>query len=257
MTSIARGADAWIRRYQEAPDSEIQLLCFPYAGGSASYFLPLSKALTPSVEVRAVQYPGRQDRYREPCVEHLHTLADAVVQALREIDGLFDKPLALFGHSMGATLAYEVALRLEKGLGVTPAVLFASGRRGPSTHRDENVRLRDDDGLVRELRLLDGTNGAVFQDEELLRMALPAIRGDYSAIETYRCVPGERVSCPITVLTGDADPKTTIDEARAWQEHTTGAFELQVFPGGHFFLNDQVPVVVKTVAERLRSVHGA
>ncbi|WP_432035801.1 thioesterase II family protein [Streptomyces cucumeris] len=257
MTSIASGADTWLRRYQEAPDSAIRLLCFPYAGGSASYYLPVAKALAPSVEVLAVQYPGRQDRYREPCLDDLHELADAVVAAVRERAGIFDRPLALFGHSMGATLAYEVALRLEERAGVTPAALFVSGRRAPSTRRDETVHQRDDEGVLRELRRLNGTDGQVFQNEELLRLAMPAIRGDYHAIETYRCVPGQRVGCPVTALTGDADPRTTIDEVRAWQRHTSGAFEYQVFPGGHFYLNDQVPSVVKTVAARLRALPGA
>lgn len=248
MVDIAQGADAWIRRYEPVPDCGTRLLCFPYAGGSASYFFPLSKAMAPAVEVHAVQYPGRQDRYREPCIEDISTLADAVVESLRH---LLDKPLALFGHSMGATLAYEVALRLEERFEVSPVMLFASGRRAPSRYREESVHLRDDAGVIREIRLLDGTNGAVLQDEDLLRLALPAIRADYRAIETYRCAPGQRLSCPVSVLTGDADPRTTLDEARDWAEHTTGEFDMQVYPGGHFFLNDHIPAVIKAIKDRL------
>ncbi|MDW6059958.1 alpha/beta fold hydrolase [Streptomyces sp. FXJ1.4098] len=247
MTSIAADAETWIRRYEKSPDSALRLVCLPYAGGSASYFFPVAKALAPSIEVLAIQYPGRQDRHREPCIDDIGKLADAVVGAL---EGLDDKPLALFGHSMGATLSYEVALRLEKRK-VMPVRLFVSGRRAPSRVREESVHQRDDAGVLEELRMLNGTNGEVLENEELLRMALPAIRGDYRAIESYRCEPGRRISCPITALTGDADPRASVDEVRDWEKHTTAEMELTVLSGGHFFLNDHVPQVLKIISERL------
>src|ERR1700712_4687720 len=116
----------WIRRFHESPGASARLVCFPHAGGAATYFYPLSRTLAPSIEALAVQYPGRQDRRAEPCVDDIHELADLVAPALLE---WADRPLALFGHSMGATLAFEVAGRLEKA-GVRPAGLFVSGRRG-------------------------------------------------------------------------------------------------------------------------------
>ncbi|MEU1666842.1 alpha/beta fold hydrolase [Streptomyces sparsogenes] len=262
MTSIAADAEAWIRRYEKSPDSAVRLVCLPYAGGSASYFFPVAKALAPLIEVLAIQYPGRQDRHREPCIDDIGKLADAIVGALEDLGGqegpggLNDKPLALFGHSMGATLSYEVALRLEER-GVKPVRLFVSGRRAPSRVREESVHVRDDAGVLRELRLLNGTSGEVLENEELLRMALPAIRSDYRAIESYRCEPGRRISCPITALTGDADPRATLDEVRDWANHTTGEMDLTVLSGGHFFLNDHVPHVLKMISERLLPATGS
>lgn len=250
MTSIAADAEAWIRRYEKSPGSAVRLVCLPYAGGSASYFFPVAKALAPSIEVLAIQYPGRQDRHREPCIDDIGKLADAIVGVLDGLDGLDDKPLALFGHSMGATLSYEVVLRLEKR-GVMPVRLFVSGRRAPSRYREETVHTRDDAGVLQELRTLNGTSGEVLENEELLRMALPAIRSDYRAIESYRCEPGRRISCPITALTGDADPRASVDEVRDWAQHTTEELELTVLSGGHFFLNDHVPQVLDIISERL------
>lgn len=146
-------ASGWIRRFHHAAPDAPRLLCLPHAGGSAGFFTGLSAALSPAVDVVAVQYPGRQDRRREPAVTSLPLLADQVFQALAPFG---DRPLALFGHSMGATLAFEVAARLEShGRAVTR--LVASGRRAPSRHRDENVHRRDDEGVVQELRRLGGS----------------------------------------------------------------------------------------------------
>ncbi|MFC4467020.1 thioesterase II family protein [Streptomyces xiangluensis] len=249
MSRIADDATtAWIRRYHLSANSAVRLVCFPHAGGSASFFHPVSVRFAPEVDVVALQYPGRQDRRMEPCVEDIGKLADLLCE---EIRGLSEKPTVFFGHSMGAVLAFETALRLDE-LGVNPPrAVIASGRRAPSSHRDERVHQKDDTGVITELRLLNGTDAAVFGNDELLRMALPAIRGDYRAIETYTCPPGRRVRAPLTVLTGDADPRTTLAEAEAWRDHTEGAFRMRVFSGGHFFLTGHLNEVYAEIGEEL------
>ncbi|MBF6046461.1 alpha/beta fold hydrolase [Streptomyces sp. NRRL B-1677] len=241
----------WIRRFHPADEAPVRLACLPHAGGAASYFFPVSKALSPSVEVLAVQYPGRQDRRADPCIENLAELADRTAEALAPAT---DRPLALFGHSMGATLAYEVALRLEER-GTTPVALFVSGRRAPSRHREETVHERTDEGLVEELRRLSGTDAQMLDDPDILELVLPALRADYRAIETHRARPGLRVGCPVHALTGDADPRATPDEVQDWQHHTTGAFTISVFPGGHFYLNDHQQEIAKIISSAL--VYGA
>jgi surfactin synthase thioesterase subunit len=238
---------AWIRRYHPAATSRKRLVCFPHAGGAATYYRPVSAYFSPEVDVIALQYPGRQDRRREPCVDDLGLLADRVTEQLLELTG---KPTVFFGHSMGATLAFEVAWRLEHKGANAPYRLVASGRRAPSTRRDEKVHLQDDDGIIAELRRLDGTDTALL-DDEMLRIALPAIRSDYRAIESYTCEPGRRVDAPITVLTGDADAKTSLEEADAWRRHTNGEFRLKVFSGGHFFIGEQPAAVNAAIAADL------
>ncbi|MFI8091855.1 thioesterase II family protein [Streptomyces sp. NPDC086080] len=239
--------DVWIRRYFPSADAAVQLVCLPHAGGSAPFYRPVAQALSPRVEVLAVQYPGRQDRRHEPMIDDLGVLADRVCEA---VAAAVDRPFALFGHSMGATLAFETASRLE-GRQMFPMRVFASGRRAPSRVRDERVHLRDDDGMVAELRALSGTDQRIFGDEEILRMVLPAIRNDYRAAETYRYTPGPRLRCPITALTGDSDPKASHEEVDAWRAHTAAAFELKTYPGGHFYLVDHVPEVLRVIDERL------
>lgn len=239
----------WIRRFHPRPDSEVRLVCLPHAGGAASYFFPLSKAMPSFAEVLGVQYPGRQDRRNEPLIDNIPDLADRVYAALLP---WADRPLAFLGHSLGASLAFEVARRFEREKDIVAAGLFVSARRAPSTHRSETVHLLDDRGLVAEVDRLDGTASGLLKDEEVLRMVLPAIRSDYRAAETYVYEPGEPLRCPVLAMTGDADPKVTLDEVAAWERHTEGPFELKVYPGGHFYLADHQAAVTEEIAGRLR-----
>lgn len=244
--------ERWIRSFHRAPDGARQLVCFPHAGGAASYFFAASRALASAgapVQVLAAQYPGRHDRRHEPAFESVEDLADAVTAALVTGGRLHpDRPPALFGHSMGAVIAFEVARRLERDAGLVASGLFVSGRRAPSTRRTERVHLLDDRGLVDELRRLSGTQGSLLDDDEVVAMILPAVRGDYRAVETYRADPGARVNAPVTALVGTDDPLTTIQEAAAWREHTTAGFHLRVLPGGHFYLDSQLPAVLDVVS---------
>nr|WSW62334.1 alpha/beta fold hydrolase [Streptomyces sp. NBC_00998] len=248
MPQPAEQFDKWVRRSHAAPNSEVRLVCLPHAGGSASFYFPVSKELAPAVEVLAVQYPGRQDRRHEPNIPSIPDLADQIFAAVRHLD---DLPMALFGHSMGAVLAYELALRMQDAGLPSPVRFFASGRRAPSRYRDDVVHLGSDAEMVAELRKLSGTDSAMLADPELLEMIMPAIRSDYRAVETYRYEPGRMLDCPVTVLTGDNDPRVSIDEAASWDAHTTGPMELRVFPGGHFFLADQSRDVIELLTERL------
>lgn len=241
---------AWIRRFHPNPDSGVRLICLPHAGGSASFFHPMSRALSGRADVVALQYPGRQDRRMEPCVEDIGELALAIAA---ELAPCLDRPVALFGHSMGATLAFEVSRLMERKYAFTPAHVFVSGRRAPSIHRDETVHLRGDDGIVREMLALQGTDSAVLADEELLRMALPALRGDYRAIERYRAESGAVTAAPVTALTGDSDPRVSVADADAWRSHTTGRFELKVFPGGHFFPAKNQEAIVELISSQIHS----
>lgn len=248
MTS-AVNSGVWIRRYRPAPEAAVRLLCLPHAGGSASYYHPMARALAPAADVLAAQYPGRQDRYAEPPAKSIRELAERIVEAVTGDDD--ERPLALFGHSMGAVVAYEAALLLEAA-GRAPVRLFVSGRRAPSADWDgRQLHKAGDAELLESVRRLNGTDGQVFEDEELMRLVLSALRGDYKALETYEPRPGDRLTCPVTILTGDDDPVTTVAAARAWTGHTDGPTDLHVFPGGHFYLNEQAREVVDVVRRHL------
>jgi surfactin synthase thioesterase subunit len=247
MTITDTTETLWLRRYRPTTTPTARLVCLPHAGGSAAYYLPLAAALSPGVDVLAVQYPGRQDRRSEPAIDDLAVLADRVAAVLA---GMHDLPLSIFGHSMGASLGFEVIRRLE-ARGEHPVRLFASGRRAPSELRDENTHRLGDDAILAEVRKLNGTNSVLLNDDELMRAALPALRADYKAAERYSAPARATMAASITVLTGDRDPKTTIAEAEAWGRHTTGDCDVHVFTGGHFFLSDEAEAVTKVLRAHL------
>jgi len=247
MTVHQTDTGTWLRRFHPAPESSCRLICLPHAGGSAVSYFSISAAMCPTAEVLAVQYPGRHDRRREPCFASLAELADELCAVVRSVD----PPLALFGHSLGAVAAFELARRLERDAGVSPVGLFVSGRRAPSLIRAEHVHRRDDDGLVAELRSLGGIDTRILDDPEVLRMVLPAIRSDYQAIETYEYRPGPPLTCPVTALVGTEDPRAPVDEVQQWQRETVGPFRLVTFPGGHFYLDAQQERVVEAIRGQL------
>ncbi|MET9710118.1 thioesterase II family protein [Nocardiopsis alba] len=244
-------ANVWLRCLREAPEAESRLVVFPHAGGAASYFFPLSRALSPKIEVFAVQYPGRQDRRREKTFEDVVPLAERLVEQLRPVDD--HRPVVYFGHSLGATVAFEVARRLEAE-GNGPRALIASARCAPSAHRSHEIHLLDDAGIVAELRKLSGTADRLLDDEELLETLMPAIRGDYKAAETYSYTPGPPLNCPVFGFYGDDDVRVGEEDLLGWKAHTVGGFELHGLPGGHFYPSENPTRTAEEIEARVGSV---
>jgi surfactin synthase thioesterase subunit len=247
-------AGPWLRSFvplgpaATGPPPATRLVCFPHAGASAGAYARLARALAGSAQVLVVQYPGRQDRRREPLIGDVTELAGRVAAVLEP--GL-DRALAFFGHSMGATVAFEAARELERRHAVPLAHLFASGRRAPSTSRPPRPPLADDAAAAAELLALSGTDERLLADPEVAALILPVVRGDYQAIERYHWQPGPPLGAPITALVGDADPLTTVAEAAAWATHTRAPFRLRVFPGGHFYLDDRLAEVATLIGAKL------
>lgn len=217
------------------------MVLFPHAGGSAPFFFPFSRELSEVAEVLCVQYPGRQDRIDEPFASSAVELAEHVLTALPTFAG----PTVLFGHSFGATIAFEVARQ------VAPRALIVSARRAPADVRDRGMHLLDDGALLAELSKLDGMHPDVMADPELVRLALPAVRADYHAAETYVYQPGPPLLCPILALVGDSDPQVDAAGVALWRDYTTGPFDTRVFPGGHFYLTDHRTTVVAEIIRQL------
>ncbi|MGW6411719.1 thioesterase II family protein [Streptomyces vinaceus] len=229
----------WLRRYHDSAPGAARLVCFPFAGGSASYFFGLSKRLQPQVEVIAVQYPGRQDRMGEGCMESVWDLAEGVAEALAPVG----PPTVFFGHSMGALVAFETAMALS-GSPAAPRALLVSASRGASVPSRRADSFTTDEELIADLRELNGTDEQLLANTALMDVILPMLRADYRAVARYRAAPDARVACPITALAGDCDPLVDEVEAAVWERHTAGDFRLRHFPGGHFFLDEHQDDVV-------------
>ncbi|HZM76984.1 MAG TPA: alpha/beta fold hydrolase [Candidatus Limnocylindrales bacterium] len=236
----------WVRRYVPCEEAPLRLVCLPHASGSATFYRPVAQTLAPAIEVLAIQYPGRQDRMNERCLESIHELADCVFTHIRGLSG----PIALFGHSMGATLAFEVALRLESA-GLNPLCVFASGRQAPSRQRTSRLHLLSDEELLADLRATAGTDPALLADVGLRAVVLKALRADYKALETYSPAPGAKLTCPIIAMVGENDPYAGPHDAPAWGDHTNGPFTVRVFPGDHFYLVQHAAAVLATIQDQL------
>lgn len=241
---VSSDHDDWIRRFHPVPESDFQLVCLPYAGGSASFYFPLSRILVPHVEVLAAQYPGRQDRRLEPPIENLAELADRLAEILSDYTG---NDLVIFGHSMGATLGFEIVVRLEAA-GVAVRGLIVSGRRAPSYGHDRDIHTLSDSALIAEIRALAGGEIPLPDDEVLRELALQSIRSDYTAIETHP-TSDRRVQCPVTGIFGDHDSRVDARAAQQWAEHTSGTFTMHTLPGGHFYLVKHWPDIARIISQ--------
>lgn len=237
--------------YTPNAPARLRLVCFPHAGGTADFYRDWAAALPPQIELVAAQYPGRRERIAEPPIDEMDRLAAELATALTATTA---RPYAFFGHSMGAAVAYETLLRLRRAGLPGPTRLFVSGREAPRHAHGGDVHRRDDAGLLAELARLGGTAPEVLTVPELQALVLPPVRADYRLIETYRPGPAEPLDVPVTAFVGDADPDVPADQATHWAETTTAGFDLQIFPGDHFYLTPLRLAVVAEIVRRLDSV---
>ena len=240
----------WLRWFRKVERPRLRLVCFPHAGGAASVFRDWPRWLPGDVDVIGVCYPGRQDRVLEPCIAEMGVLTTQLADVLRCYAG---GNLALFGHSMGASVAYEVALRLHQRGAAPLARLFVSGQLPPHRVLPKDLHLRGDDAILAEVRKLgDPTADAVLDDPDLRELVLPAIRADFRLIGTYLPRPVTPLPTPVTAYVGDADEDVPVEALRAWADATTtGRFGHRVYPGGHFYLLDETEDLVRDVADQL------
>jgi medium-chain acyl-[acyl-carrier-protein] hydrolase len=241
---------AWVSCARPDPAAPWRLWCLPFAGGGASAWNPWSARLAGIAEIAALRPPGRESRLREapstrwrPLVEHL----------LAEMTPHLGRRYALAGHSLGAMLAFELA-RLARDRGLpAPAALIVSGARAPGTPRREpDLHALPDAEFIEELdRRYQGIPPGLRSEPELLALLLPVMRADLTIFETYAHAAGAPLALPILAMSGVSDPHVSREEALAWGRQTTGKFEAEFFPGGHFFVQSELGAVTARVARFL------
>lgn len=224
------------------------MVCLPWAGGSASAFRTWQLDPALAVEVWGVQWPGHETRWREPTANSVAELVEGLEQALQP---LLDRPLVLFGHSMGALAAYELTRRLEAA-GQAPELLVLSSHR--AAHRPPSRPPASDLPLPELLARLDRMSGpsqSVIRDTGLLTVLAPVLRADFALCERYRHRPGPRLRVPVLALAATDDPEVGVDEVTAWAELTDQDTRLALFEGGHLFLLDHAGEVLRQVTRAL------
>jgi medium-chain acyl-[acyl-carrier-protein] hydrolase len=252
--NAALGASPATAAGAQAPP-RVRMFCFPYAGGSARIFNGWGRHLPAGVEVCPVEFPGHGMRFSDPLYDRLDPLVEDLLPG---VVARADAPVVLFGHSLGALVAFELGRRLAGRHRIIPRHLIVSALRAPHLPRTgvPEHTLPEPEFRAR-LREFDGTPEEVLADETLMEVIGPILRADLAVPATYRHPPGARVSWPITAFAGLEDTEAPPDDVGAWQEETTAEFSLRVLPDGHFFLHSQEGPLLRAVAGLLRTVRGA
>ena len=227
----------WINVFERRPDAALCLVCFPFAGGASSAFFPLSRRVPPSVEVLAVQLPGRMNRLAEAPYLRMEDLIPDLAQALSP--QLAGRRFAFLGYSMGAYIAFELSRHLVRLREPAPVhlVLCASGAPQIRAAEDRSLAALPDERFLASLQDAYGSlPREVLADPELLRLLLPVLRADIAMYEAYRYADGEPLSLGISAYAGRSDQMVTRADVDAWREQTTGPFDARLFNEGHFFL---------------------
>jgi surfactin synthase thioesterase subunit len=209
--------------------------------------VPFAKTFTTDVKRIAVQYPGRKGAHDVGSFTSVPELADRVFGKLSPTVGPDDK-VALFGHSMGAMVAFEVVRRFEAA-GKPVMALFVSACAAPGRVGYEYIP-ESDRGLLDAVAEMTGANPEFLENEEFASRILPTLRG-FKAITNYECPPDVTVSCPIFAFLGDDDEVATYDRMAGWSERTTSEFAVREFPGHHFYLTDHLPELVTDIEGRI------
>ena len=247
-----KGVNNWFLSPKPNPTARLRLFCFPYAGGGAQAFGRWVKHLPSDVEVCLAQPPGRGARMREAPYTKLLPLVEAAARALAP---LTDKPFALFGHSMGALVAFELARLLERERSRGPVQLFASGCRAPQTpSTDRQTFDWPEAEFVEDLRRLNGTPQEVLESAELMHLLMPLLRADFEVVQTYRYAAGPPLKCPITLFAGEQDTEVRREHLDGWREQTTDAVTFRLFPGDHFFIHSSEPLVLRALRQGLEQL---
>jgi len=234
MTSYVFKRDTWVIVPKTIPSPKLRLFCLPFAGGNANAFREWANFLPDTVELNAVEIPGRGHRLAEPLVKQIEPLVEAIAQGIKPY---LDRPFTLFGHSMGALLGFELTHYLKQEFDLQPAHLFLSGRGAPDiVDKEEPIHNLPENEFIERIKNYNGTPKEVLEHEELMQIMIPILRSDFEVCETYRYQEKPKLTLPLTVFGGLKDSSAPSADLEAWANYTEGPFALRMFSGDHFYL---------------------
>ena len=249
-SQVTRGLGRWFRPADADPDAVARVFLFPCAGGNAGMYQDWPAMFPPDIAIQSVQFPGRLDRLAEPAYTAMDPLIEAMTEAFEpELDG---RPYAFFGHSMGALLAYRMALALERETGTGP-VLIASAGWAPEGFATPTLEVlqRSQDELIEWVVSLGSLPEALYRNPDLLALLIPPTRADLAACIDYTD-DGARMSCPVVTYSGKDDPLVSPGAMASWASRGTGLLGNCEFEGGHFFIYHAAQAIATDLTRRIR-----
>lgn len=245
MTDMQR----WLRRCSGPRDPGARLICLPFAGAGAAVYADWALPATLAAEVWAVRLPGRENRWREEPLRELGSMVEGIAEA---VSPMLDRTWVLFGHSMGALLAFELTRRFREAGARLPVHLFLSGAKAADLPpwRPPASNLSDEQ-LLDRLAIMRGPSRSTAVDRDVLLAMAPTIRADFATCESYAYRDAAPLDIPITGFAAADDPEVRVDEVGEWARHTCSRFALYTFTGGHLFLQDDAATVLDVIAANL------
>lgn len=229
---------------------EINLFCFPFAGGSKYSYHKYLRYTNDIVKIVPLEYPGRGARIDEDLLKNIEEIVEDVYS---NIKNKINQPYAFYGHSMGAAIAYLLTKKIIDDDFSPPLHLFLTGRGGPSSNfSDPPKYLLPKKEFIRELMKMGGSPDEVLNSKEVMSFFEPIIRADFQALETYKYKETLPFDIPISVMIG-REENIVLGDAQSWQKETSREVEIKLFPGNHFFINDYPFEIMQLILEKLSS----
>jgi medium-chain acyl-[acyl-carrier-protein] hydrolase len=233
LAAISR--QLWFQSLSSVDGQSLRLFCFPYAGGNTSGFRIWQQHFPLDIDLCLVHLPGRGKRTGEQMFTRLtllvQTLADLITREPQP-------PYALFGHSMGALISFELARELRRRGFAAPQRLLVSGHAAPNLHsRKSPIFNLPEESFIAEVRKFGGTAKELLDNPEAMKLFCSVLRADFEMIDTYEYRVEEPLSCPITAYGALQDTDAPVESLHVWQEHTSASCKVRMFPGDHFFIH--------------------
>ena len=245
-----RQVSSWFAVPNAMENPRLRLFCIPYAGGNAQAFHKWGAHFKRD-ELFSMQLPGRAFRIREPCIRDCSQMINAM---MKEMDPHLDTPFALYGHSMGALLAFELARGLRRTNRPSPQGLIVSGRRAPQVGGAGPVSFdTPDNEFWGAIGKLYGTPKTLLDSPDLQAMLLPTFRADFELLGKWTYEEEAPLECPIWAMGGDSDPGICVDAIKGWEEQTSAEFQHRIFAGGHMFIQQKEAELLPLIQQALDS----
>ncbi|WP_051908604.1 thioesterase II family protein [Candidatus Odyssella acanthamoebae] len=231
-------------QYKKKPEAAIRLFCFHHAGGGASTFYPWLEYLSPKIEMIAIQLPGRENRFSEPLRNNIKEITDELSKGFSIYK---NKPFFVFGHSMGALIAFEFIKTIHQLYFLYPCHMIISAAKAPHLLSPIRSSQLDDTNLKEQLKAYNGIDECILNNDDLLNLFLHIIKSDSSIYENYSFSKPKPFPFDILALSGTDDQSVNQEEILAWSAYTRGKFEHLSFPGQHFFIKDNQKTILKII----------